>query len=140
MTTTPVHPERRILVVDDEQGFREMLMWNLKEEGVIIDTASDGEEAEKKLSLGKYALVLSDITMPRVDGLGLLRRIKTLDPLIPVILMTGFGTVETAVQAMKDGAMDFVLKPFDVGGMIRRVRRALGLSDDRRHEHSKPAR
>jgi DNA-binding NtrC family response regulator len=123
-------PDRRILVVDDETGFRDMLSWNLRGDGVEVDTAKDGLEAQRKLAeegFG-YAMVLTDITMPGVDGLKLLHHIRGLAPSLPVILMTGFGTVEMAVQAMKEGATDFVLKPFDVQGMISRVRRVLGLA------------
>ncbi len=120
--------EKRILVVDDEPGFLEMLRWNLKGEGVGVDVAADGLEAEWKLAEGEYALVLTDITMPKVDGMKLLNHVKRASPRTPVILMTGFGTVETAVQAMKDGASDFVLKPFNVDGMLARVRKILGLS------------
>ena len=122
--------ERRILVVDDETGFRDMLSWNLRGDGIEVDTAKDGLEAQRKLAeegFG-YALVLTDITMPGVDGLKLLHHIRGLAPSLPVILMTGFGTVEMAVEAMKDGATDFILKPFDVQGMIGRVRRILGLA------------
>jgi DNA-binding NtrC family response regulator len=120
---------RKVLVVDDETGFRDMLTWNLRGDGVDVDTAKDGLEAQRKLAEAAfgYSLVLTDITMPGVDGLKLLHHIRSAVPSLPVILMTGFGTVEMAVQAMKAGATDFVLKPFDVQGMISRVRRVLGL-------------
>jgi DNA-binding NtrC family response regulator len=123
---------RRILVVDDEPGFRRMLEWNLGRDGVQVDTAPDGREAEKMLAGGQsagdpYALVITDITMPHLDGLKLLRSVKRNAPATPVIMMTGFGTVETAVQAMKEGAADFVLKPFDLESMVARVRGILGL-------------
>ncbi len=131
-------PERRILVVDDEPGFCAMLEWNLREDGVIVDTASDGREAEAKAASKAYALVITDITMPRMDGMKLLRSVKKTSPSVPVILMTGFGTVEMAVQAMKEGAADFVLKPFDLPGMAMRVREILGLPANVRGGAGKP--
>jgi DNA-binding NtrC family response regulator len=120
---------RRILVVDDEKGFRDMLDWSLCGDGISVETAVDGRDAEGKIARERYALVITDISMPRMDGLKLLRVVRRSSPETPVILMTGFGTVETAVEAMKEGAADFVLKPFDMELMLARVRRLLGLGE-----------
>lgn len=112
---------RRILVVDDEPGYRDMLEWSLLRDGVRVDTARDGKEAQRRLAEAEYSLVLTDITMPGLDGLKLLNAIKKQSPALPVILMTGFGTVELAVKAMKEGADDFILKPFDVNALAGRI-------------------
>ena len=84
---------RRILVVDDEPGFRRMLEWNLGRDGVQVDTAEDGRQAERMLSEREksgegYALVITDITMPHLDGLKLLRSVKRSSPSTPVIMTT----------------------------------------------------
>lgn len=121
--------KRRVLVVDDESGFRDMLEWNLREDDVQVDTASDGRQAQAMMSQASYALVITDISMPRLDGINLLKAMRTSHPGIPVIVMTGFGTVETAVEVMKLGALDFVLKPFDLQAMVSRVRGAMGLPE-----------
>lgn len=115
----------RILVVDDEVGLREMLRWSLVEKGFEVEMASNGDEAAQLLGKGKFSLVLTDHAMPELDGLKLLQKVKKTFPEIPVIIMTGFGTVETAVHAMKEGAFDFILKPFDMDYLVRRLQEAL---------------
>lgn len=118
---------RRVLVVDDEPGFREMLEWDLRDQDVHVDTAPDGRQAQAMLSCSEYSLVITDISMPRMDGLNLLTLIKKEKPTLPVIVMTGFGTVEAAVGAMKAGASDFILKPFDLESLSARARELMGL-------------
>lgn len=118
---------RRVLVVDDEPGFRDMLEYNLRDQDVHVDTVADGRAAEELLKKNPYALVITDISMPQQDGLALLKLIRAKNPLLPVIVMTGFGTVETAVGVMKMGAVDFLLKPFDMQNMVARVREVLRL-------------
>jgi DNA-binding NtrC family response regulator len=125
---TPEKPKRTILVVDDEPGYRDMLEWSLRRDDVHVDTARDGQEAMRRLDQASYALVLTDITMPGVNGLKLLERVKKSNPSVPVILMTGFGSVETAVTAMKRGADDFILKPFDVNVLAERIHELLTAS------------
>lgn len=114
-----------ILVVDDEPGFRDMLQWYLKGHDIHVEVAKDGAEAVDLAADGKFSLVVTDITMPRLDGLKLLEEIKRKLPGTAVIVMTGFGSVETAVHAMKSGASDFVLKPFDPEGLAKRIKEAL---------------
>ena len=110
-----------VLVVDDEQGIRDMLSWYLGQREFEVHTAPDGRAAEEVLSRQPVDLVISDVTMPKLNGLQLLDAIGRLKPGPAVIMMTGFGTVETAVHAMRRGAADFLLKPFDLEHLISRV-------------------
>jgi DNA-binding NtrC family response regulator len=106
-------PRKTVLVVDDEAGMRDMLRWSLAESAFDVVLARDGEEAAALLAAGGVDLVVTDITMPRLGGFGLLEIAARTVPRTPVIVMTGFGTVEMAVHAMRRGASDFLLKPFD---------------------------
>src|SRR5262245_32251409 len=104
----------RILVVDDEESIREFFEIMLKREGYEVVTASNGREALEKLKKAKVDLILSDIQMPEMSGLELLAAVKELDPELVVIMITAFGSTETAVEAMKLGAYDYVQKPFKI--------------------------
>ena len=115
----------RILVVDDEPNLRKVLEALLTRSGFEVVTAEDGKAAMEVLQHGGIDLLMTDIRMPRMDGLELLSWSRTDLPDIPVIVITAHGTVDTAVQAMKDGAFDFVTKPFDSGQLVRIVRKAL---------------
>ncbi|MBI4395504.1 MAG: response regulator [Elusimicrobia bacterium] len=118
-------PRRWVLVVDDEPGFRDMLKWYLSDHDLDVEVAKDGAEAMARAAGGKYSLVITDLTMPKLDGLKLLEEIKQKRPDISVIVVTGFGTVETAVHAMKGGASDFILKPFNLDHLLVRIKEAL---------------
>ena len=117
--------KRSILVVDDEPGFRDMIKWYLKEWGFEVEIAKDGREAITRVVGGRYDVVITDITMPEMDGLTLLDEVKMRMPQTAVIIITGFGTVETAVHAMKHGAFDFVLKPFDMNHLEQLINQIL---------------
>jgi two-component system response regulator HydG len=117
--------EKTILVVDDMPGIRDALSKILTKEGFSVFSASDGEEAVKVLQKNDVAVVLTDLKMPRIDGVELLRIAKTISPDIEVILITGHGTVEVAVEVMKDGAFDFIQKPFNKITVLKIVRKAL---------------
>ncbi len=101
----------KILVADDEPTIRELMQLVLERDGHTVKTANDGEQALKMLQEERFDFLLSDIQMPRMDGIELLRRAKALHPDLTAILITGFGTIETAVEAMKSGASDFLTKP-----------------------------
>ena len=118
---------KRILIVDDEEGMREYLTVALEKEGYQIDTAGDGAEAFAKFENGSYDLVIEDLKMPRMGGIDLLRRIKETDRQVPVIIMTAFSTWDSAVEAMRLGAYDYVKKPFDNYEIKSVIRRALEL-------------
>lgn len=117
--------DKVILVVDDTPGIREALSKILVKEGFTVLTAADGEEAVKILQKRDVALVLTDLKMPKVDGAALLKITKTISPDIEVILITGHGTVDVAVEVMKDGAFDFIQKPFNKLTVIKIVKKAL---------------
>ena len=119
-------PNCTILVVDDEPGFRDMLKWHLDGiEGVNVKTARDGEEAMTHAATGNVLLVVTDLTMPRLNGLELLEKLKEKNPGTEVLILTVFGSVETAVNAMKRGAADFILKPFDLKHFMKVIRKIL---------------
>ncbi|MCK4534951.1 MAG: sigma-54-dependent Fis family transcriptional regulator, partial [Syntrophobacterales bacterium] len=103
----------KILIVDDELNMLLVLEAMLKKEKYKVVTASDGLEALNVLKTGDVAVVVTDLKMPKLDGLGLLSRMETDYPSIPVIMITAHGTVETAVEALKKGAFDYITKPFD---------------------------
>ncbi|MFH1152607.1 MAG: response regulator [Pseudomonadota bacterium] len=102
-----------ILVVDDEFSVRDSLKEWLDLEGFSVDMAESGQNALEMLSPGKYNLMLTDIKMPGMDGVELLKAAKGIDPDLTVVMMTAYATVETAVEGMKNGALDYLLKPFD---------------------------
>src|SRR5512137_1554989 len=103
--------KHRILIVDDESSLREVLSIMLHREGYQVDTAIDGAQAATRLRDHAYDLVISDIKMPRMTGLELLRHIKERSPETVVLMITAFSTTEEAVEAMKQGAYDYITKP-----------------------------
>ncbi len=102
----------RVLIVDDEQSLRDMLSVLLQREGYIVDQACNGEEALKQIAAYSYDLIISDIRMPRLSGIDLLRRLRKQDDETTVVMITAFSSTEEAVEAMKLGAYDYITKPF----------------------------
>ncbi|MFQ5866932.1 MAG: sigma-54-dependent transcriptional regulator [bacterium] len=121
--------DKRILIVDDEELMQITLRDSLKKEGYEVTVACDGEEGWKKFKEVYPALILADLKMPGIDGIGLLEKIKEISPETMVIMMTGYGTIESAVQAMKLGAYDYITKPFLPEDMVLLVKRALEVYD-----------
>ena len=115
----------RVLVVDDEKVIREILSDFLSMEGYVVRTVEDGSVAMTELRLRPYDLVISDLKMPGVGGLELLEQISAERLNVLTVIMTGFGTVETAIEAMKKGAYDYILKPFKVEEVVHVVQRGL---------------
>jgi response regulator RpfG family c-di-GMP phosphodiesterase len=115
----------RILVVDDEEVIRDILADFLAMEGFEVRTAPDGAAALAELTQGHYDLVLSDLKMPNMGGIELLDSMAQHAPQVVTIIMTGFGTVETAIDAMKRGAYDYIMKPFKMEEVVHTVRRGL---------------
>jgi DNA-binding NtrC family response regulator len=103
----------RVLVVDDEPSIRTVLSAQLRRQGHDVVAAEDGQAAVDMLSKQPVDAVITDLRMPRLDGIGLVRWVRHERPEIPVIVITAFGTVESAVDALKQGAFDYVTKPFD---------------------------
>jgi response regulator RpfG family c-di-GMP phosphodiesterase len=115
----------RILIADDEKVIREILSDFLTMEGYVVRTVDDGGAALRELERRSYNLVISDLKMPGIGGLELLERITDLRANVLTVIMTGFGTVETAIEAMKKGAYDYILKPFKIEEVIHVVERGL---------------
>lgn len=115
----------RILVVDDEESIREFLEIMLKKEGYEITTAEDGAKAKEILSKKSFDMIISDLQMPNMTGLELLRYVKESYPDIVFMMITAFGTTETAVEAMKIGAYDYLTKPFKIDEVRLNVVNAL---------------
>jgi DNA-binding NtrC family response regulator len=114
-----------ILLVEDKESLRQMLRLTLESAGHSVDEASDGAEARRRLNAARYKLVITDLKMPRADGLEVLRAAKTADAETSVILLTAYGTIDEAVQAMKDGAYECLQKPGDRRHLRLLVERAL---------------
>ena len=118
--------QKTILVVDDEEGVRESVREVLTDEGYrVVDTA-DGNQVLQIIKEHRPELVLLDIWMPQMDGIGLLREIKNQEPDINVVMVSGHGNIHTAVTATKFGAFDFIEKPVSLDGLLSTVQRALG--------------
>ena len=115
----------KILVVDDERSMRDFLSIMLKKAGYDVTTAVDGEEAVNVLHKDIFDLVLTDLKMPKVDGLQVLKTVKDLSPDTVVIVITAFASTETTVEAMKEGAYDYITKPFQNDEMKIRIKKAL---------------
>ncbi|MCK5219790.1 response regulator, partial [bacterium] len=116
----------KILIVDDERGIRESLDIFLSDEGHAIDTASNGREALFLLKKHNYDLVLTDVRMPDMNGMVLMKEIKEkMRQPVPVIILTAYGTIQSAVTAVKEGASDFILKPFEIEHLRKAVNKAL---------------
>lgn len=114
-----------ILLIDDEKSIRNVLRDILLHEGYQVEEAADGEKGIQQLKEKTFDLVLCDIKMPKMDGLEVLQQIMQLNPDLPVIMISGHGTIETAVDAVKKGAYDFIAKPPDLNRLLITIRNAL---------------
>ena len=114
----PAEPIRvaseRVLIVEDDSAARVGLEQLVKSWGFVADSAQDGEEALEKVTTFRPAIVITDLVMPRMDGLGLLRALQQQGAEATTVLLTAQGTVETAVEAMKEGAYDYLTKPVEI--------------------------
>ena len=115
----------RILIVDDEQPIRTACARILAEEGAYTETAEDGTTGLEKAKSGKFDLALIDLKMPQMDGMELLSRLSQMDPDMIKIIITGYATLETAIEAVQKGAYDYIPKPFTPGELRTRVRRGM---------------
>ncbi|HUW58367.1 MAG TPA: response regulator [Planctomycetota bacterium] len=114
-----------ILVVDDDEFVCNSLKWLLLDEGYEVEVSPDGKTALQMLTRRDFDLVLTDLMMPDVDGLAVLKQVKRASPATAVIILTGYGTLEAAMSALKDGAYDFLTKPCDDGEMKYKIKGAL---------------
>jgi two-component system response regulator AtoC len=115
---------RNVLIVDDEESMRHLLSVILRDHGYEARSVSNGEEALKELAARDYDLVLSDVRMPRMDGLSLLREVQKVDPDLTFIVMSAYGTHDSAIEAMKAGAYDYVSKPFKPDEVVLVLKKA----------------
>src|SRR5690606_30963700 len=118
-----------ILIIDDEKAIRKTLTEILSFEGYKIDEASDGEEGLKRFGEKSYDLVLCDIKMPKIDGIEFLEKAKGINPDIPIIMISGHGNIDTAVEAVKKGAFDYISKPPDLNRLLITLRNATEKQD-----------
>ena len=123
-------PSGRILIVEDRDSLRRMLERALSQEGYEVESAADGLAGIRLVEQHPFDLVLTDLKLPDADGLQVLAASRQAQPRVPVIVLTGFGTVGAAVEAMKLGAFDFLEKPLEIDDLSRLIERALGERDD----------
>jgi DNA-binding NtrC family response regulator len=121
-----------VMLVDDEAPFVETMTKRLTRRDLGVETALSGEEALRKLENREVEVVILDVKMPGLDGIETLRRIKHKHPLVEVIMLTGHATVETAIEGMRLGAFDYLMKPCDLERLIAKVSEAAGKK--REHE------
>ena len=114
-----------ILIIDDEKAIRRTLAEILSYEGYKIEEASDGEDGLKKFSSTTFDVVLCDVKMPKMDGLEFLEKAKEINPDVPIVVISGHGNIETAVEAVKKGAFDYISKPPDLNRLLITLRNAL---------------
>jgi len=114
-----------ILLIDDDDSLRRVMEYNLHEEGYRVITAADGVNGLREFQGASVDVVLTDVRMPAMDGLDLLKRLKAIQPDLPVIMITAHGTIDSAVEAMKLGAFDYLTKPFNRDQLKAAVRKAL---------------
>jgi two-component system, NtrC family, nitrogen regulation response regulator NtrX len=114
-----------ILIIDDEKAIRKTLGEILSYEGYKMDEAGDGEEGLKRFKEKTYDVVLCDIKMPKVDGIEFLEKAREANPDVPIIMISGHGTIETAVEAVKKGAYDYISKPPDLNRLLITIRNAM---------------
>jgi DNA-binding NtrC family response regulator len=115
----------RIIVVDDDEGIRKVLKTILEEEGYVVDTAENGKEAIKKSNAKFYNLALIDIRLPDMEGTKLLSVIKETTPKMVKIMITGYPSLQNAIEAVNKGADAYILKPFDMGKVVNKIREHL---------------
>ena len=115
----------KILIIDDNESLRYTLESVLEENGFASKSVEDGLKAIEEVRSKQYDLVICDMKMPKMDGMQILAEVKKIDPEIPFIILTAFGDIKNAVEAMKQGASDYLTKPFDNDGMILTLRKAL---------------
>jgi two-component system response regulator FlrC len=124
-----------ILVVDDEPDMRSALSHALNRGGFSVESAASGTEALVKLKKDPFSMVITDLKMPEMSGIDLLDAVKKISPQVPVIMITAFGSVHNAVEAMQEGAADYLLKPFSFESLetaVKKILKSAGGNGNRR--------
>ncbi len=114
----------RVLVVDDEESIRNLLAECLTQMNLDVETAIDGQDALNKFNKGRFDLIVSDLIMPNMDGLELLKKVCEIDEEAIFIMITGYPTIQTAMKTIREGAYDYITKPFNVEDIKHRINRA----------------
>jgi len=115
----------RILVIDDDESFRKIVEYNLRQAGYEVVCAQTGSEGLAWVEKESFGVVITDIKMPGMDGLSVLREVKKRSPDTPVIMITAYGSIEMAVEAMKEGAHDYITKPLNRHALLMTLEKAL---------------
>src|SRR3954471_13616130 len=123
--TQPASGAARILIVDDDRAQRSLLETFLHAQGYQTHSAASGEAALQLLLEEKFSMMISDVRMPGMSGLEMLRRVRQKHPDLPVLLVTAFADIRSAVTAMRDGAVNYLAKPIDLDELILTVRKAI---------------
>jgi DNA-binding NtrC family response regulator len=126
---------KKILVTEDDQKMRDGLVEILKEEGYEVDFAQNGQKGLEKIKEKDYDIVLTDLIMPVMDGMELLRNIKHTKPGTSVIIITAFGTIENAVEAIKVGASEYITKPFKIDEVQSKIKKVLAEREFKKSPH-----
>jgi DNA-binding NtrC family response regulator len=122
----------RVIVIDDDESIRKILTTILEEEGYEVDTANTGKEAIRKTNEKVYNLALIDMRLPDIEGIDLLLRIKDTTPRMRKIIITGYPTIQNAMEAVNRQADAFILKPFDMERVLQTIREQLKKQDEER--------
>ncbi len=137
----PEELKANILLVDDEEQFLKVLSQRLEGRGLKVDTSTSGEEALKKVKGKDFDAIILDLVMPGMSGIETLKRIRSENPDLQIILLTGHATVEKGVEAMKAGAVDFLEKPADMNKILEKIaeakRKRILLVEKKHEEHVK---
>jgi two-component system, NtrC family, response regulator PilR len=138
-TPTPRHPGRHfdVLIVDDEPEIRDILAEYCRDEGYAVTEAVNGCSAITAIARdpGRYGLIITDLSLPGADGIAVLRAAKTLNPAVYVVIITGYASLETAIEAVRLGAYDYLAKPFSmgqIGVILERIEDRLALEQENR--------
>jgi len=122
--------KQKILLVDDEKDILELFGEALEQEGYSVATAGNGNEGIERFKGDIFDIVLSDLNMPGISGLGFLKEIKRLDSKVPFIIITAYGSIETTIKALKDGAFDYITKPVDMEEIVPILKKAVRLKKE----------
>lgn len=140
MSAPPIPPPRRegrrLLLIDDEESLRYAVAKSLKKAGFVVDTAATGREGVDKLRRGGFDAVVTDMKLPDLSGLDVVAVCTEVDPDLPVLVISGFGTVDSALEAMRRGARNFVEKPFDVARLVEMLEREIAGADASRESRA----
>ena len=118
-----------VLVIDDDYHMRIALKESLTKTGYSVSLAEDGLKAINEISKRIFDIVITDVKMPHLNGIELLKHIRKENPLLPVILVTAYGTIQDAVSVIKEGAFDYIQKPFSADTLYNTIKRALGINN-----------